>query len=51
MNPDVKRTFIIAGVATLTVVGVLFVTGAVLGGPRASVRRPGVQCVTGPNRN
>lgn len=49
LSPQVKNTFIIAGVATLTVVGVLFITGRVLG-PRASAPRSGVQAVTGPNR-
>lgn len=45
MNPRVKGTIIIAGVATLTVLGVLLVTRAVIG-PRASVPRAGVQRVT-----
>jgi hypothetical protein len=48
MSPEVKRTIIIAGIATLTVVGVLLVVG--LAGravsPRALAPRGGVQSVT-----
>ena len=46
MSPEVKRTIVIAGVATLTVVGVLVVVGLAnrAVSPRASV--PGVQRVT-----
>jgi hypothetical protein len=48
MSPEVKRTIIIAGVATVTVVAVLLVVG--LAGravsPGASVSRSGVQSVT-----
>ena len=47
MSPQIKQTIIIAGVATLTVVGVLLLTGAVFG-PHALVARPGVSFVTGP---
>ena len=45
MSPEVKRTIIIAGVATLTVVGVLTAVRLV-SGPRASVARSGVMSVT-----
>jgi hypothetical protein len=52
MSPQVKQTVIIAGVATLTVVGVLLVVN--LAGravtPGASVHRAGVLSVTGAGR-
>ena len=48
MSSDAKRTFVIAGIATLTVVGVLLAVS--LAGravsPRASISRSGVQSVT-----
>ena len=55
MSPQVKNTIIIAGVATLTVVGVLLVTRAVIG-PRSMVAAPngrvskGIMSVTGSRR-
>ena len=49
MSPEVKRTIVIAGVATLTVVGVLAVIRLV-SGPRASIPRAGVISVTGRKR-
>ena len=49
MTPQVKQTVIIAGVATLTVVGVLAVIRLV-SGPQASIPRAGVMSVTGRTR-
>ena len=48
MSPEVRRTIIIAGVATLTVVGVLIVVGLANRAitPRALAPRAGVQRVT-----
>ena len=48
MSPDAKRTFVIAGIATLTVVGVLLAVSLVgrAVSPRALVPRAGVQRVT-----
>ena len=49
MSPDVKRTFVIAGIATLTVVGVLIVVGLASRAvsPRALTPHAGVMSVTG----
>ena len=49
MSPDAKRAFVIAGVATLTVVGVLLAVSLVgrAVSPRALAPRAGVMSVTG----
>ena len=48
MSPETKRVIFIAGVATLTVVGVLIAVSLVgrAVSPRASISRSGVQSVT-----
>ena len=49
MSPDAKRTIVIAGIATLTVVGVLLAVSLVgrAVSPRALMRQPAVMSVTG----